>query len=153
MEKGEQLPLLARRYIVQRLACFDNPAAIIKGVKEEFGLDITRQAVHYYKSLAEHGDYKILFDAARAKFRADLDSIPIANLSVRLRRLDRMAAIAEERGNHVLAADLGERAAKDLGGANTNERKHKLSGPNGEPLPTTPAAQVVIVKLPDNGRG
>jgi Uncharacterized conserved protein (DUF2280) len=102
-------------------------------------------------TLAE--DFKRLFFETRKQFLEDLESTPIANKAVRLRRLDRMANVAEDRGNLVLAADLGERAAKEVGGAYTNKHQLEHTGKDGKDLPATPAAQVTIFALPDNGRG
>src|SRR5262245_4457359 len=53
----------------------------------------------------------------------------------------------------VLAAELGELAAKEVGGAFTNKHQHEHTGRDGKDLPATPAAQVTIFQLPDNGRG
>lgn len=158
MAPREELPFLVKRAIVQRLACYDTPTQVAAAIKEEFDLDLSLQRISYYDPTTRAGtalaeELKAIFAAARERFRNDIDAIPIANLAVRVRRLDRMAKAAEEKGNLALAAELGERAAKDIGGANTNERRHKLSGPNGEPLPTAAPAQVTIIQLPDNGRG
>jgi hypothetical protein len=86
---------------------------------------------------AQSEELKALFHETREKFLKELDSIPIANKAVRLRRLDRMAALAEERGNLVLAADLGERAAKEIGGAYTNKHQHELTGKDGKDIPAS----------------
>jgi hypothetical protein len=158
MERGEELTFVQKRFLVQRLACFDTPTIAAKAFKEEFGIELKRNRVSYYDPTTKMGaalaeDFKALFFETRKRFLDDVESIPIANKTVRLRRLDRMAAAAEERGNLVLAADLGERAAKEVGGAYTNKHQHELTGKDGKELSATPAAQVTIFALPDNGRG
>jgi hypothetical protein len=158
MERGEELSFVQKRFLVQRLACFDTPTVAVKAFKEEFGVELKRNRVSYYDPTTKMGtalaeDLKTLFFETRKQFLEDLESIPIANKAVRLRRLDRMATAAEDRGNLVLAADLGERAAKEVGGAYTNKHQHEHMGKDGKDLPATPAAQVTIFQLPDNGRG
>jgi hypothetical protein len=158
MERGEELSFVQKRFLVQRLACFDTPTIAAKAFKEEFGIELKRNRVSYYDPTTKMGaalaeDLKALFFETRKHFLEDLESIPIANKAVRLRRLDRMAAAAEERGNLTLAADLGERAAKEVGGAYTNKHQHELTGKDGKDLPASAPAQVTIFALPDNGRG
>ena len=122
MEKHEQLSFVLKREIVQRLARFASPGQVVKAIKVDHGVELSPQRVQFYdpttsagRALAE--DLKTLFFETRKKFQENLDAIPIANKAFRLARLDRMAASAEDRGNLVLAADLGERAAKEVGGA------------------------------------
>jgi hypothetical protein len=122
MERGEELSFVQKRFLVQRLAYFDTPTVAGKAFKEEFGVELKRNRVSYYDPTTKMGaalaeDFKTLFFETRKQFLEDLESIPTANKAVRLRRLDRMANVAEDRGNLVLAADLGERAAKEVGGA------------------------------------
>jgi hypothetical protein len=158
MEKHEQLSFVLKREIVQRLACFDTPGQVVKAIKADHGIVLSPQRVQFYDPTSKNGaalseDLKALFFETREKFRKELDDIPIANKAVRLRRLDRMAALAEDRGNMVLAAELGELAAKEVGGAFTNKHQHELTGKDGKDLPAQPAAQVMVFALPDNGRG
>lgn len=119
-----------RQYIVQRLACYDTPSQIADGVREEFGLEITRQQVHEYdpghKEPAKK--WRDLHAKTRALFLETAADIPIANRSVRLRRLERMSIAAEGRRNYQLAAQLLEQAAKEVGEAYTNTRNLKHSG-------------------------
>ncbi len=60
-----------------------------------------------------------------------------------------MAVKAEDQGNMVLAAQLLEQAAKEMGNAFTNRRE--LTGKDGKDLPAPPA-MVTVYELPDNGR-
>jgi hypothetical protein len=122
--------------IVQRLACYDTPQQVADAVKEEFGVDIDRRQVQLYdptrsgKKPAQK--WCDLFEVTRKKFLDEVDTIPIANKAVRLRRIDRMAREAEKMRNYPLAAQLLEQAAKETGGAYTNRRE--VTGANGGPI-------------------
>lgn len=123
--------------IVQALACYDPPAQVVATVKDECGVVVTRQQVQCYdpekvagRSLAKR--WSDLFFATREAFLRDAASIPVAQQSYRLRRLQRLYEQASERGNASLAAVLLEQAAKEVGGMFTNRRE--LSGPAGGPI-------------------
>ena len=131
----------AQRFIVQALACYDTPSQVAEAVKEEFGLEITRQQAASYdptkamgKTLARK--WRDLFNETRDRFRKEVAEIPIADQAYRLRQLHRMVQEAMKRKNIVLAASLLEQAAKEQGGMFTNKRE--VSGPNGGPIPTMP---------------
>ncbi|QXX79000.1 DUF2280 domain-containing protein [Alcaligenes faecalis] len=126
-----------QRFIVQALACYDTPSQVAEAVKEEFGIEITRQQAASYdptktmgKTLAKK--WRDLFDETRTRFRREVAEIPIADQAFRLRQLHRMANEAMRRKNIVLAASLMEQAAKEMGGMFTNKRE--LSGPGGKPM-------------------
>jgi hypothetical protein len=158
MATSEELPGPVKAFIVQRLARFDQPSQVVKAVKEEFGLDVTRQRVHFYDPTTRAGraladELKALFFEIRQKAKQDLDSIPSYHKAVRLQRLDAMINTAIDRGNLVLASQLLEQAAKESGGAYTNKHQHELTGKDGKDLPASAPAQVTIFALPDNGRG
>jgi hypothetical protein len=158
MPTAQDLPGPVKAFIVQRLAGFDLPSQVVKAVKEEFGIEVSRQRVHFYDPTTRAGralneDLKALFFETREKAKQDLDSIPSYHKAVRLQRLDNMITLAIERGNLVLAAQLLEQAAKESGGAYTNKHQHEHAVKDGKDLPAQPAAQVTIFTLPDNGRG
>jgi hypothetical protein len=158
MATSEELPGPVKAFIVQRLARFDAPSQVVKAVKEEFGLDVSRQRVHFYDPTTKagralHPELKELFFEAREHAKKDLDSIPSYHKAVRLQRLDAMIMTAMERGNVPLAAQLLEQAAKESGGAFMNKHQHELTGKDGKDLPAAAPAQVTIFALPDNGRG
>jgi len=145
MEQHEHLSFVLKREIVQRLARFDTPGQVVKVMKAEYGLDLSPQRVQFYDPTSKNGaalseDLKALFKETRDKFLKELDGIPIYNRAVRLRRLDRMATAAEDRGNIVLAAQLLEQAAKESGGAFTNKHQHEHTGKDGKDLPAAPRA-------------
>lgn len=144
-----------KTFIVQSLACFDPPSRVVKAVKEEFGIAVTRQAVHHYDAERKGGEqigqeWRELFERTRKKFLEQIVSIGIAHRAVRLRKLDRLVARAEEVGNHGMVIAACEAAAKETGGMYTNRRRHELSGTNGKDLPASGPGVVVV--LPDNGR-
>lgn len=121
-----------KAFVVQALARFDTPTQVAEKVKEEFGLDVSRQLVHAYdptkyagRNLSE--DLRRLFEDTRAHFLKAVDEIPIANKAMRLDSLNRMAARAEKQGNLGLAARLHEQAAKEMGGQFTNRVDHTSS--------------------------
>lgn len=151
-----------RRFIVEALACFDTPSQVVDAVKDEFGIKVTRQSVEAYDPTKRAGaniaeKWKKHFEATREAFKTDCESIPIANKAVRLRALQRMAQKAESMKNMVLAAQLYEQAAKEVGEAYTNRRAHEVSGPGGRPIPIskemTPreAAEAYAASLHGNG--
>jgi hypothetical protein len=116
-----------KAYIVQALACFDTPTQVVASVKEEFGLEITRQQAESYDPTKSGGaclaqKWRDIFNQTRERFRSETAEIPIANKAFRLRALNRMAIEAERRKNYPLAAQLMEQAAKESGGAYTNKQ-------------------------------
>ena len=158
MATTEELPGHVKAFIVQRLARFDGPAQVVKAVKEEFGVDVPQQRVHFYDPTTPAGralneGLKALFFETREKAKRDLDFIPSFHKAIRLRRLDHMIMIAMDRGNVPLAAKLLEQAAKESSGAYTNKHQLEHTGKDGKDLPASAPAQVAIVALPDNGRG
>lgn len=157
MVPREELGWAVKRAIVQRLACYETPTQLAKVSKADFGLELSRQRIEYYDPTIKAGAaldpiLKALFEETRAKFLKDIEAIPIANKAVRLAMLNRMAVLAEGRGQIPEVRATLEQAAKEAGDAFTNERKLKHSGPNGEPLPAA-TSSVTIFQLPDNGRG
>lgn len=127
MATRDELPGHVKREIVQRLACYETPSQVAAAVKEVFGLTVTRQRVHYYDPTSKMGaalpaELKTLFEASRKAFLENVDAIPITNKAVRLAKLNRMADLAESRGQIPLVMALCETAAKEMGDAFTNKR-------------------------------
>lgn len=127
-------------FIVQRVACFDSPTVVAKAVREEYGVEVSRQVVEGYdptkyagRNLA--GKYKGVFEETRKAFLEDTSGIAISHKAVRLRTLQRMAEKAESMGNMVLAKDLLEQAAKEAGDAYTNRRVLDHNNPDGNLAP------------------
>lgn len=144
------LPDEVKRFAVQQLACYDTPSQVQKAIKEEFGLEVTRQQLQAYDPATVAGvrmskKLKDLFAATRKAFLEDVSTIPIAQQSFRLRSLQRLHQRAVEQGNAVVAAQLLEQASKEIGGAFTNRRE--LTGKDGKDLPVAPAGVLVVPGL------
>jgi len=117
-----------KTFIVQQLACFETPSEVAKAVKDEFGIEVSRQAVEAYdpakragRSLSE--EFRSLFAATRETFLTDTAAIGVSHKVVRLRTLARLADRAEKQGNMVLVASLLEQVAKECGDAFTNRQR------------------------------
>lgn len=152
--KQPGIPDEVKRFIVNALASFDSPSQVAAAVKEEFGLEVSRQAVEGHDPTKHAGrglalKWREMFQAARDGFIADATQVPIAHRSTRLRALHRMAQAAERKSNYPLAAQLHKQAAEEMGNAYTNRRE--LTGKDGKDLPAAVPA-VAVFALPDNGR-
>ncbi len=122
-----------KRYIVHALACFDTPSQVAQAVKEEFGVEVSRQLCERYDPTKSAGHdlspkWRELFEETRKRFREETDSIPIANRAFRLRALGRMMEKAENMRNMALAAQLIEQAAKEVGDAYVNRKNEPDKG-------------------------
>jgi hypothetical protein len=105
-------------YIVAALACYDTPEQVAAAVKLQFGLALTRQRIEAWHPERRAGAklgkrWREMFYETRGKLLAELDEIPIACRSYRLRVLDRVAQRAEEMGNLPLAMQILEQAARE----------------------------------------
>lgn len=125
---GNKLSEEAKTTVVCAVACFDSPSMVVALIKKEFGVSITPQAVEAYDPTKRAGrnlseKWRSLFEVSRRTFVEDTSAIPISHRATRLRSLGRMAAIAEERGNYALAAQLHEQAAKECGDVYTNRQR------------------------------
>ena len=129
-----------KTFIIKRLACYEKPSVVVKAVKEEFDVEVTRQAVHANDPTSVLGSksmgdrWKKVFEETRAKFLEATDHIAISHKPVRLSYLQRMADNAERSGNMVLAASLLEQAAKEMGEQYSNRHKVDHGLQEGNPL-------------------
>ncbi len=145
-----------KAFIVQALACYENPAKVIELVKDEFKVTISRQQVSAYdpanamaKSLSKK--WVDLFNTTRTRFQNEISDIPIANKAYRLRTLDRMATSTEKMKNFALTAQLIEQAAKEVGDAYSNRQKVEHTSPDGSMTPKPTTIRLVGVE-PTNGK-
>ncbi|TCB67404.1 DUF2280 domain-containing protein [Acinetobacter sp. ANC 4216] len=125
-------------FIVRSLAQFNTPQETVVLVKEEFEIDVSRQQCEAYDPTKRVGkdlsaELKAEFEAARKDFLDTPQNIPIANLSVRLQRLENQ--YQKHGKNRVAALSILKQAAEDMGGKYTN--KTELTGADGSPLQTT----------------
>lgn len=133
-----------KAYIVQALACFDTPSQVATSVREEFGIEVTRQQCEAHdpnkragRDLAKR--WRILFDDTRKRFREETAEIPIANRAYRLRALGRLVEKAEGMRNLPLTAQLLEQAAKEVGDVYVNRRIEPDKAPGANDPPTAAA--------------
>lgn len=136
----KRLPHKVQKFIVEQNACDEKPTDVVRAVKEEFDLEITKQAVEHYDptkaagsglspSLAEH------YWAVRDKYERQEDERGIGSLSYRLRRLAVLERQAFARGNSLEVRECLKQAAEDKGGKYTNRRE--MTGANGGPIRLT----------------
>ena len=121
-----------KAFIVQALACFDTPAQVAASVREEFGIEVSRQQCESHDPTKSAGRYlakrwRTLFEDTRKRFREETSEIPIANRAFRLRALGRMAEKAEAMRNLALTAQLLEQAAKECGDVYVNRKVEPVS--------------------------
>ncbi|MCV3851659.1 DUF2280 domain-containing protein [Pseudomonas aeruginosa] len=121
-----------KAFIVQALACFDTPAQVAASVREEFGIEVSRQQCESHDPTKSAGRdlakrWRTLFEDTRKRFREETSEIPIANRAFRLRALGRMAEKAESMRNLALTAQLLEQAAKECGDVYVNRKVEPVS--------------------------
>lgn len=125
------IPDHVKAFIVNANACFDSPTVVVEAVQKEFGVAITRQHVESLDPTKVSGTkakrWVVLFETARDSFLKRIQQIPGANKAVRLRRLDRYITHAETMKNYVLAAQLTEQQAKEVGEVFTNRVKQEVT--------------------------
>lgn len=129
-----------KAYIVQALACFDTPAQVAAAVKEQFGIEVSRQQCEAYDPTKYVGrtlsaKWRTLFNDTRERFREEMAEIPIANRAYRLRTLSRLAERAEGMRNFALTAQLLEQAAKECGDMYSNKQRVDHTSSDGSMTP------------------
>lgn len=117
-----------KRFVVQQLAMFETPSEVARSVKDEFGIEVSRQAVEAYDPGKRAGaalseEFRELFRITRETFLTDTAAIGVSHKVVRLRTLARMIEKAEGRGNAVLVSNLLVQVAKEMGDAYTNRQR------------------------------
>lgn len=132
-----QLKKEVKLFIVRSLAIFNTPTETAELVYQEFGLKVTRQNCEKYdptKRTAQNlsQELKDEFFATREEFLNTPKNIPIANKAYRLQKLQKIVDSAGK--NSVLVMNALEQAAKEVGGAFTNQVKKEISGPDGKPV-------------------
>lgn len=127
-----------RAFVVCRLAMYDTPKEAAQALKEEYGIEISPQACEFYDPTKRAGKdlsqrWREMFEQARKDFLDNVEKyVPEANKTVRIQQLAHSARTLRARGNHVAAADMLERIAKELGNVHTNKRE--LTGKDGAPI-------------------
>ena len=118
-DTGPKLTYDQRVEVVRRLAHYETPAAIAKAMKEECGIEITPQAIAFYdptrfalKRCPKR--WFVLFWKLRAEFTRGKPDVGVAQATVRLVWLDRMARAQMENGNTAEARALMRQAADEI---------------------------------------
>jgi hypothetical protein len=116
-------------YVVKRLAAYDAPIAIVRGLKEEFGIAVSADMLQHYdpelaysRTLAQR--WKDLFREARAAY---LDSTAGIGASYRLVRIHWRGEMVQETwgaGQHRIANEILDSVTKEAraGAGNRHER-------------------------------
>jgi hypothetical protein len=128
-------------YVVRRLAAYDKPVAIARGLTETFGVTISPQAIEHYDperpaghDLAPH--WREVFREARKAYNADTADIGHMGKPVRMRLRERMAIAAWEEGNYKLANEILNDVAKEAGDAFAGRNRQGQFAP-GIPMTAT----------------
>ncbi|AMS22115.1 hypothetical protein AYK59_18985 [Pseudomonas synxantha] len=142
-----------KAFIVQALACFDTPSQVCQAVKEQYGIEVSRQLCERYDPTKYSGrdlgqKWKTFFEECRKRFREETVDIPIANRAFRLRAMNRFVEKAESMKNIGLAMQILEQAAKETGDIYVNRSKKEEAGD--EPvIPTRIQVDVVDARKPN----
>ena len=125
-------------FIVRSLAVFNTPTETAELVHQDYGVVVTKQQCEKYDLTKRSGEnlspeLKAEFEATREEFLEKPKNIPIANLSVRLQRMENQ--YQKHGKNRVAALSILKQAAEDVGGKYTN--KQEITGAGGQPLQTT----------------
>ena len=126
-------------FIVRSLAQFNTPTETAQAVQQVFGIEMTRQKCEAYDPTKRTGqnlsaELKTEFEATRKQFVDNPQHVPLANLTYRLERMQRVIDHAGK--NSVLVLSTLEQAAKDVGGVFTNRKE--ITGKDGKPLTEQP---------------
>ena len=135
---GKALPSEVKEYIVTQLAGFSAPFEIQEQVKEIFGVDVNKQHIQYYNPHSYTGKtliskYLELFNVRREIFLNQVQDIPIANVAVRLKRLENSWIQLIAKKNYIAANAVLEQAAKEASGF-YSPRDQQLPSQEGESL-------------------
>ena len=142
-----------KAFIVQALACFDTPSQVCQAVKEQDGIEVSRQLCERYDPTKYSGrdlgqKWKTFFEECRKRFREETVDIPIANRAFRLRAMNRFVEKAETMKNIGLAMQILEQAAKETGDIYVNRARKEEAGD--EPvIPTRIQVDVVDARKPN----
>ncbi|MFW2149143.1 DUF2280 domain-containing protein [Acinetobacter sp. TY1] len=135
-------------FIVRSLAVFNTPEETARFVNEEYkNLNVSRQQCERYDPTKRAGkdlsqELKDEFNKTRDDFLEKPQNIPIANLSVRLQRLENQ--YIKHSKNRVGALAILKQAAEDVGGKYTN--KTEVTGAGGGPIQNENVTYVTATK-------
>lgn len=117
-------------YVVQLLATFNSPTAVVMRLKEDASVEVDRSQVIRYdptKPCFQGGDHwREIFTATRQAYLSTIQTIPIASKAFRLNELQRNYDKASRNGNIVLAISILRQAAEESAGAVPNVEKDNI---------------------------
>ncbi|ENX28992.1 hypothetical protein F891_00909 [Acinetobacter sp. CIP 101966] len=124
-------------FIVRSLARFNTPTETAELVNQDYGVQVTKQQCEKYDPTKRAGEnlsdeLKAEFEVTRKDFLEKPQNIPIANLTVRLQRLENQ--YQKHGKNRVAALNILKQAAEDMGGKYTN--RQEITGKDGKPIET-----------------
>lgn len=120
--------------IVTALARFRSPSEVVDLVKQEFGIDVSRQQVDYYNprtaSSSDHlaDRWRQLFREQRSRYLGSVQQVAIAHERYRLEQLQKILHERMKAGDHVTALKVLKQAAKERGRQYTNVRDIQSDG-------------------------
>jgi hypothetical protein len=127
---------------VKRLATYDWPPAIVRGLKREFGITVRYKLVHHYhpervdsRTLAQR--WRDLFWKTRQAFIDDTADIGAGYKPVRIRWRGEFVQETWDLGQYKIANDILDSIAKETGGASDSRHKRGDFGLRGRPLTAT----------------
>lgn len=146
-----QLKKEIKLFIVRSLAVFNTPTETAKAVSEEFNIQLSRQHCEKYDPTKRAGmdlsaDLKSEFELTRKEFLDTPKNIPIANLAVRLQRMEDQ--YIKHSKNPALALSILKQAAEDEGGKLTN--RNEITGFGGGPIQQE--STTTVIATPDQIR-
>lgn len=115
-----------KREIVEGLATFQSPTSIIHHFRSAHDLNLTHKQIGRYDPTRPYFDagerWRPIFEARRRAFLESIADVPVAHKAYRLTILQEGVEAARAAGNWVLVMQLLRQAAREVGGALTNER-------------------------------
>ena len=133
-------------YVIERLAGFDSPVAIVKGLKEEFGITITRQTIESYdptRGRKPAKRYREQFFAIRHEILEGKATRVATRKGVRLRWLENMAIHAMAQRDYALADRLLGSIAREVGDRRPNEAEARPDNVEARPITEADRARVL----------
>jgi hypothetical protein len=118
-------------YVVKRLAAYDAPVVIVRGLKEEFGITVRAEVMRHYnpegaqgRALAQH--WKDLFWDTRRAYIDSTADIGADHTPVLIRWRGEMVQETWGAGQHKIANEILDSVAKEAGAGtgNRHERGH-----------------------------
>ncbi len=135
--------------IILQLAQFRGYSEVARWVTDEWGVKVDRFQVRTYDptnpAFAGSPKWREIFHEARKNYLSAVEAVPIANKAYRLNELQKNYDRARQADNLVLANAILEQAAKEVGGALTNERNLNVDKKGGGFRELTPEERRMAV--------